>query len=152
MSQIRQNIMDTLKTAMKARDQDTVKTLRNLQAVLKKVEIDNQIELDDPAILEIFAKQIKQRQESLAIYTANDRPDLAEKEAFEIKTIQGFMPAPLDEAELLALVKAEIQAQQATSLKDMGKLVSALKAKTVGRADPAVISQLIKKELTQPSA
>lgn len=144
MSEIRQTMNEAVKTSMKARELEKVKVLRNVQAVIKQIEIDRQVTLDDKAVLEILQKQIKQRQESLAVFTANGREDLAEKERFEIAVIQDFMPEPLSDEELLALVKAEIINQEATSLKDMGKIMNALKDKTAGRADSAVISKFVK--------
>ncbi len=146
---IKTTITDTLKTAMKAGEKDKVKVLRNLQAVIKKIEIDDQVELNDTAILAVLQKQIKQRQESLAIYQENNRADLAEKEQFEMDILQEFMPKQMSEEELTALVQAEIAKQGATSMKDMGKVMGALKAQTTGKADPAVVSKLVKQELTK---
>ncbi len=146
---IKATITDTLKTAMKAGEKDKVKVLRNLQAVIKKIEIDDQVELDDTAILAVLQKQIKQRQESLAIYQENNRADLAEKEQFEMDILQEFMPKQMSEEELTALVQTEIAKQGATSMKDMGKVMGALKAQTIGKADPAVVSKLVKQELTK---
>ncbi len=146
---IKATITDTLKTAMKAGEKDKVKVLRNLQAVIKKIEIDDQVELDNTAILAVLQKQIKQRQESLAIYQENNRADLAEKEQFEMDILQEFMPKQMSEEELTALVQAEIAKQGATSMKDMGKVMGALKAQTTGKADPAVVSKLVKQELTK---
>ncbi len=145
------NLKDTLteavKTAMKAREMDTVKVLRNVQAALKKIEIDSQIELDDKAVLEQLQKQIKQRQESLTIYQANGREDLAQKEQFEITIIEQFLPAQLSDDELTAIITATISETGAAGMKDMGKVMNAVKEKTVGQADPAVISGLVKKAL-----
>ncbi|MBS9779638.1 MAG: GatB/YqeY domain-containing protein [Moraxellaceae bacterium] len=149
MMTIKTTITDTLKTAMKAGEKDKVKVLRNLQAVIKKIEIDDQVELNDTAILAVLQKQIKQRQESLAIYQENNRADLAEKEQFEMDILQEFMPKQMSEEELTALVQAEIAKQGATSMKDMGKVMGALKAQTTGKADPAVVSKLVKQELTK---
>lgn len=132
---------------MKARELERVKVLRNVQSVVKQIEIDRQIELNDTDVLEVLQKQLKQRQESLAIFTENGRDDLATKEQFEIDIINEFMPKQMDEAELAALVNAEIAAQGATSMRDMGSVMGALKAKTAGRADPAVISKLVKSGL-----
>ncbi len=145
---IKATLTDTLKTAMKAGEKDKVKVLRNLQAVIKKQEIDEQIELDDTAILAVLEKQIKQRQESLTIYKDNAREDLAEKEQFEMDVLQSFMPKQMSEEELNALIQAEISEQGASSMKDMGKVMGALKAKTVGRADPKIVSKLVKQALS----
>lgn len=145
---LKQTMTNAVKTAMKAREMDTVKVLRNVQAAIKKIEIDSQVELDDKAVLEQLQKQIKQRQESLTIYQANGREDLAEKEQFEINVIEQFLPAQLGEDELNTIIAATIAETGAAGMKDMGKVMNAVKEKTVGQADPAVISGLVKKALS----
>ena len=95
----------------------------------------------------MLQKQLKQRHESLSIFTENGRDDLAEKEQFEIDIINEFMPKQMDDAELAALVSAEIKEQGATSMRDMGSVMGVLKNKTAGRADPALISKLVKDAL-----
>lgn len=147
MSQLKQTLSDSIKASMKARELERVKVLRNVQSVVKQIEIDRQTELDDAAVLEVLQKQLKQRQESLGIFTENGRDDLAAKEQFEIDVINEFMPAQIDDDELAALVNAEIQAQGATSMRDMGSVMGVLKSKTAGRADPATISKLVKNAL-----
>ncbi|AMN48717.1 MULTISPECIES: GatB/YqeY domain-containing protein [unclassified Psychrobacter] len=147
MSQLKQTLSDDIKTSMKAREIERVKVLRNVQAVIKQIEIDRQTELDDAGVLEVLQKQLKQRQESLTIFTENNRDDLATKEQFEIDIINEFMPKQMDDAELAALVNAEIAAQGATSMRDMGSVMGVLKNKTAGRADPALISKLVKDAL-----
>ena len=147
MSQLKQALSDNVKVSMKARELERVKVLRNVQAVIKQIEIDRQIELDDAQVLDILQKQLKQRHESLTIFTENNRDDLATKEQFEIDIINEFMPKQMDDAELAALVNAEIAAQGATSMRDMGSVMGVLKNKTAGRADPALISKLVKDAL-----
>lgn len=143
MSQLKQTLSDTIKISMKARELERVKVLRNVQSVVKQIEIDRQTELDDAQVLEVLQKQLKQRHESLSIFTENGRDDLASKEQFEIDIINEFMPKQMDDAELAALVNAEIKEQGATSMRDMGSVMGVLKNKTAGRADPALISKLI---------
>lgn len=147
MSQLKQTLSDTIKTSMKARELERVKVLRNVQSVVKQIEIDRQTELDDAQVLEVLQKQLKQRHESLSIFTENGRDDLASKEQFEIDIINEFMPKQMDDAELAALVNAEIKEQGATSMRDMGSVMGVLKNKTAGRADPALISKLVKDTL-----
>lgn len=148
MSDIKTSITNQLKTSMKAREMDTIKVLRSLQAAIKKIEIDERIELDDAGVLSVLQKQIKQRQESLTIYQDNQREDLAQKEQFELDILQTFMPKQMEEAELTQLIADEISTQAASSMKDMGKVMGALKTKTAGRADPAIISKLVKQALS----
>ncbi|PNP98410.1 GatB/YqeY domain-containing protein [Moraxella sp. RCAD0137] len=145
---LKNSLTEAVKSAMKAREMEVVKILRNVQAAIKKVEIDSQTELDDTAVLELLQKQIKQRQESLDIYQANGREDLAAKEQLEIEVISQFLPPQLDEAALKDLIGATITELSASSMKDMGRVMNAVKEKTVGRADPAVISVLVKQALS----
>lgn len=145
---LKDSLTQTIKSSMKAREMEVVKILRNVQAAIKKVEIDTQTTLDDNAVLELLQKQIKQRQESLDIYEANGRDDLAAKEKFEIEVIGQFLPAQLNEAVLNDIIAATITELEANSMKDMGRVMNAVKEKTVGQADPAIISGLVKKALT----
>ena len=147
MSQLKQNLLDNIKVSMKARELERVKVLRNVQAVIKQIEIDRRIELDEAQVLDVLQKQLKQRQESLTIFTENNRDDLATKEQFEIDIINGFMPKQMNDDEVAALVNAEIAEQGATSMRDMGSVMGVLKNKTAGRADPALISKLVKDAL-----
>lgn len=145
---LKNSLTEAVKSAMKAREMEVVKILRNVQAAIKKVEIDSQTELDDTAVLELLQKQIKQRQESLGIYQANGREDLAAKEQLEIEVISQFLPPQLDEAALKDLISATLTELSASSMKDMGRVMNAVKEKTVGRADPAAISVLVKQALS----
>ncbi|CAM3532513.1 MULTISPECIES: GatB/YqeY domain-containing protein [Psychrobacter] len=147
MSQLKQTLSDNIKVSMKARELERVKVLRNVQSVIKQIELDRQIVLDDAGVLEVLQKQLKQRQESLGIFTENDRDDLATKEQFEIDIINEFMPQQMNQDEIMALVNAEIATQGATSMRDMGSVMGVLKNKTAGRADPALISKLVKEAL-----
>ena len=147
MSQLKQTLLDNIKVSMKARELERVKVLRNVQAVVKQIEIDRRIELDDAQVLEVLQKQLKQRQESLTIFTENNRDDLATKEQFEIDIINEFMPQQMNQDEIMALVNAEIAEQGATSMRDMGSVMGVLKNKTAGRADPALISKMVKDAL-----
>tara|TARA_R110000787_G_scaffold263733_1_gene369577 strand:+ start:54 stop:503 length:450 start_codon:yes stop_codon:yes gene_type:complete len=147
VSQLKQTLSDNIKVSMKARELERVKVLRNVQSVVKQIEIDRQTELDDAQVLEVLQKQLKQRQESLTIFTENSRDDLATKEQFEIDIINEFMPQQMNQDEIMALVNAEIAEQGATSMRDMGSVMGVLKNKTAGRADPALISKMVKDAL-----
>lgn len=147
MSALKDTITEQVKTSMKARELEKVKVLRNVQSVIKQIEIDRKVDLDDAGVLEILQKQLKQRQESLHVFQDNGRDDLAQKEQFEIDIINQFMPQQMSDEELAALINQEISAQGASSMQDMGKVMGALKTKTAGRADAAVMSQLVKKAL-----
>ena len=145
---LKTTLTNTIKTAMKAKNMEQVKVLRNVQAVIKQVEIDGQTELDDKDVLAILQKPIKQRQESLGIYTANGRDDSAQKEQFEMDVISAFLPEQLSDDKLIAIINETIGELGASGMKDMGRVMNAVKDKTTGQADPAVISGLVKKALT----
>ena len=148
MSELQNTITEAVKTAMKARQMDQVKVLRNLQAAIKQVQIDGGKDLKDADILQILQKQVKQRNESLAIYQKNGRDDLAQKEQFEINVISNFLPTPLSDDDILIIVTETIAKLGASGMKDMGQVMSVVKEQTLGLADPAVVSGVVKKVLT----
>ena len=148
MSELQNTITEAVKTAMKARQMDQVKVLRNLQAAIKQVQIDGDKDLKDADILQILQKQVKQRNESLAIYQKNGRDDLAQKEQFEINVISNFLPIPLSDDDILIIVTETVAKLGASGMKDMGQVMSVVKEQTLGLADPAVVSSVVKKVLT----
>ena len=148
MSELQNTITEAVKTAMKARQMDQVKVLRNLQAAIKQVQIDGGKDLKDADILQILQKQVKQRYESLAIYHKNGRDDLAQKEQFEINVISSFLPTPLSDDDILIIVTETVAKLGASGMKDMGQVMSVVKEQTLGLADPAVVSGVVKKVLT----
>ncbi|RKW42403.1 MAG: GatB/YqeY domain-containing protein [Moraxella sp.] len=148
MSELQNTITEAVKTAMKARQMDQVKVLRNLQAAIKQVQIDGGKDLKDADILQILQKQVKQRNESLAIYQKNGRDDLAQKEQFEINVISNFLPTPLSDDDILIIVTETVAKLGASGMKDMGQVMSVVKEQTLGLADPAVVSGVVKKVLT----
>jgi gatB/yqey domain protein len=148
MSELQNTITEAVKTAMKARQMDQVKVLRNLQAAIKQVQIDGGKDLKDADILQILQKQVKQRNESLAIYQKNGRDDLAQKEQFEINVISNFLPTPLSDDDILIIVTETVAKLGASGMKDMGQVMSVVKEQTLGLADPAVVSSVVKKVLT----
>lgn len=145
---LKDTLNNAVKDAMKAKESDRLRVLRSVQAAIKQIEIDKQVVLDDAAIIEVLQKQAKQRQESLSIYESNERPDLADKERFELAVISDYLPKPFDENELTAFVQEMIQKTGASSMADMGKVMALAKTEACGRADPALLSQLIKRSLT----
>lgn len=147
MSALKTQIADTLKAAMRERAADTVMVIRNVQVAIKQIEIDTREELDDSRVLQVLEKQIKQRKESIAAFQQAGREELAAKEQFEIGIISQFLPVALDEHELDALIAQEISEQGATSIRDMGKVMNALRPKITGRADTSIVSAKIKAKL-----
>ncbi len=147
MSELKNQIAETLKTAMRARNMDELAVLRGLQAAIKQIEIDDRVSLDDAQVLAVIEKQLKQRRESIAAYQAANRQDLVDKEQFEATVISVFLPAALTEAEVDQLISDEIQTQAASSIRDMGKVMNALRPKIMGKADAAAVSAKIKARL-----
>ena len=149
---MRETLMDALKAAMKAGEKTKVSTIRMMQAKLKDKDIEarglGKGEATADEILALLQKMIKERQESGAIYAANNRPELAEQEAGEAAIIASFLPAQMSDDEVSAAIKAEIAETGASSMKDMGKVVAALKAKYSGRMDFGKASGLVKAALS----
>ena len=147
MSELKNNIQTSMKTAMRGKDKDALKTIRMLMAAIKQDEIDNQIEITDSKILAITAKMIKQRQESIKQYTEGGRPELAQIERDEIVILQQFLPPALSEDEVISKVKAAIESTGASSVRDMGNVMNSLRSELQGRADMAMVSQIVKSQL-----
>jgi uncharacterized protein len=148
---MREKITADLKEAMKSGDRQKVDAIRLINAALKDKDIEARgagKSLTEEDVLALLQKMIKSRQESLDIYEKNNRPDLADKERGEIRVISGYLPQQLDEAEMAEAVKAAIAEAGAASIKDMGKVVAALKAKYTGRMDFAKASGLVKAALS----
>jgi uncharacterized protein YqeY len=142
------SITDAMKDALRARDKARLSALRLVLAELKKVEVDERIDLPEDRIISILDKMIKQRRDSVKQYTDGGRPELADAEAAEITVIQEFMPKALSEEEITSIVNAAIAAEGAASMQDMGKVMNAVRPQLAGRADMAVVSQLVKKQLS----
>ena len=146
---LRIKISDELKTAMKAGDKLRVSTLRLVASAIKDRDIQNRTAgpdsgVNDAQIVEVMAKMVKQRQESVAMYEQGGRPELAQQERSEIDIIQSFMPKQLSEAEVKSVVAAVIQETGAQSVKDMGKVMAGLKAKYAGQMDMAKAGAVVK--------
>jgi uncharacterized protein YqeY len=147
-SALKARITEALKAAMKALDKPRRDAIRLIQAEFKRVEVDERIVLDDARVLAILDKMVKQRRESIAQFEKGGRQDLVDTENAELAVIQEFMPQPLSEAEIDALVEAAMQETGAASVKDMGKVMAVLKPKLQGRADMGVVGQRIKARLS----
>jgi uncharacterized protein len=148
MTDLKTRLGDTLKTAMRERQSDRVMVLRGVQAAIKQIEVDTRESLDDAQVLAVIEKQLKQRRESINAYTNANRPDLADKEQFEANVISEFLPAALTDDELNAMIDAEISTQGATSIRDMGKVMNALRPQIMGKADAGDVSKRIKARLS----
>jgi uncharacterized protein YqeY len=149
---LRQRLTDELKQAMKAADKLKVSTLRLVNAAIKERDIENRTAgpdsgVGEPQILEVLNKMIKQRQDSLAAYEQAGRQDLAEQERGEIAIIRSFMPEPLGPEETKAAVEEAIAATQASSVRDMGRVIAHLKERYTGRMDFATVGPAVRARL-----
>jgi len=136
-----------MKQAMRSGDKARLGVIRMALAAIQQREVDERIELDDAAVLGVIEKMIKQRRESVEQFRAGGREDLATKEAAEIELLSTYLPEPLGEDELAALIDDAIAATGATSMKDMGRVIAQLRAQAQGRADMAVVSARVKARL-----
>ena len=141
-------IQEAVKTAMRNRDKEIVTTLRMAISELKKEEIDNKVTLDDAFVISILQRMIKQRKDAASQFQEANRPELAEKERNEITMLSDFLPEQLSNDDLLQIVKAEIISFEASSMKDIGKVMGSLKPKLLGKADMSTVSRLVKEQLS----
>lgn len=146
-SELVSRIRDAVKDAMRARDKARLGTLRLVTAEIQRVVVDERVEVDDARALAILDKMVKQRLDSEAQYRAAGREDLADAEAAEIAVIREFLPAPLDDAELTALIDAAVAETGAEGMRDMGRVMGVLKPKVQGRADMGAVSARVKERL-----
>jgi hypothetical protein len=144
---LKTRILDDVKSAMRARERDRLAALRLVTAAIKQKEVDERIELDDGQVLGVLDKMVKQRRESLEQFEQAGREDLAEKERFELDLIQTYLPEPLGEDKLAALIRSTITELGASSIRDMGQVMNALRSQVQGRADMKAVSQAVKQQL-----
>lgn len=145
---LKQQLQQAMKDAMRAKEKERLGTIRLIQAEIKRIEVDERIEVDDERVLAILDKMRKQRRDSITQFTEGGRKDLADIEAREVVVIEEFLPAALSDAEIEAFVAEAIAAVGAESMKDMGKVMGQLKPKLQGRADMGAVSKLIKAALS----
>jgi uncharacterized protein len=140
-------LTDDMKAAMKGGAKEQLAVIRLILAAIKQREVDERITLDDEQVLAVLEKMLKQRKDSVQQYEAAGREDLAAQERYEIGVIQAYLPAPLGDDEIHALIESAIAESGASSARDMGKVVGLLKPKLQGRADMGLVSGKIKARL-----
>ncbi|MBC3617637.1 GatB/YqeY domain-containing protein [Vibrio metschnikovii] len=144
-------LIDTLKEeqklAMKAKDKARLGTIRLALAAIKQREVDEQITLNDDDILAVLVKMVKQRRDSVTQYEAANRQDLADVEKAEITVLEEFMPQPLSEEDVIALIDSAVAESQASGMQDMGKVMALIKPHIQGRADMGRVSSLVRSKL-----
>lgn len=146
---LKTRLMDDVKAAMKGGDKERLQTLRLITSAIKQVEIDSRsegerLELGDTEVLAVMEKMLKQRRDSIQQFEAAGRQDLADKEIAEVAVIEAYMPARLSDGDLDAMIREAITESGASSARDMGKVMAAMKAKAAGRADMQLVSARVK--------
>lgn len=136
-------LMSEMKTAMKAKDMVAVNTIRGIIAKAKDLTVNAGKEMTDEAVLSVIAKGVKQREESIAQFTAAGRAELAEGEKKELELLKKYLPAQLSEEEVTSVVKAVTADLGATSKKDMGRVMKEVMSRVKGQADGKVVSRLV---------
>jgi len=144
---LKTQITEDMKSAMKAGEKDRLKVVRLIRAAIKQVEIDERVELDDPGVLAVLTKMVKQRRDSVEQFEKGNREDLAAIERDEIAVIKNYLPEQLSADDVAALVDEVIAATGAESIRDMGKVMGQIKAKAAGRADMGAVSTTVKERL-----
>ncbi|WOT04421.1 GatB/YqeY domain-containing protein [Shewanella youngdeokensis] len=140
-------LKEQMKVAMRAKQKVRLGTIRMALAAIKQIEVDTRESLNDEQAVAVLTKMVKQRRDSIAQYAAAGRDDLASVETEEIQVLGEFLPQPLTEEEIVALVEASIVEMGASSMADMGKVMGSLKPKVMGRADMAAIGAMIRAKL-----
>jgi len=149
---LKERITDDMKAAMRAKDAPRLLVIRGLLAALKQREVDERIVLEDPQIVAIVDRLVKQRRDSITQFEAGGRTDLADKERDEQQVLEGYLPHRLDEATVDAEVARIVAATGATGPSDMGRVMAAAKAELAGKADMASVSASVKRALAAPGA
>jgi uncharacterized protein YqeY len=144
---LKNQIIEDMKSAMKAGEKDRLKVVRLIMAAIKQVEVDTRLELDDAGVLAVLEKMVKQRRDSIEQFEKGGREDLAAIERTEIDVLQNYLPEQLSADEISALVDEVIAATGAAGIRDMGKVMGQIKAKAAGRADMGAVSATVKERL-----
>jgi uncharacterized protein YqeY len=144
---LKDQITEDMKSAMKAGEKDRLKVVRLMLAAIKQIEIDKRIELDDAAVLSVLDKMVKQRRDSIEQFQKGNRNDLADIELAEITVLEDYLPEPLSDAELDAMIDAAIASTGAESIRDMGKVMGQIKAQAAGAVDMGAVGAKVKARL-----
>lgn len=145
---LKAQITEAMKDAMRAKAKARLGTIRLILADIKRIEVDERIELDDARVLQILDKMVKQRRDSSQQFKDADRMDLAEQEDFEITVIEDFLPTALSDEEISAIIDAAVAETGATTMQQMGQVIGLVRPQVQGRGDMGKVSQLVKAKLT----
>ena len=147
MSLIKHHIQEDLKIALKSQDKRTLGFLRFISAAIKQYEVDTRVTADDTIIIKIFTKLVKQHNESIEQFQKANRIDLVEKEAFELEILKKYLPKPLSDKEITLIIEQTIAETKATSIKDLGKVLSIISSKIAGKGNMSQISTIVRHKL-----
>ena len=145
---LKKQLTEDMKAAMKAKDQLTLGTIRLINAAIKQFEVDERTEADDAKVIAILTKMLKQRKDSAQIYTDAGRQDLADKENSEIEILNKYLPKMMSPEEIKKAVDAAIEKTQAAAMADMGKVMAVLKSELSGKADMGEVNKAVKSALS----
>ncbi len=145
---LEERLLDEMKQAMKSNDKLRLSTIRMIRSAVKYKEIDLRKKLDDDEILRVMQGMVRKSEESIEQFKAGGRADLVEKETKEIEVLKSFLPQSLSQEEIMKMIDESIQETQASSLKDLGKVMKSVMPKLAGRADGKLINQLVKERLS----
>lgn len=145
---LEERLMEEMKQAMKSNDKTRLSTIRMIRSALKNKEIEVRKPLDDDAILRVIQGMVKKSEDSVEQFKAGGRMDLVEKETKEIEIMKSFLPQPLSREEVLKVIDETIEETKASSLKDIGKVMKTVMPKLGGKADGALVNQLVKERLS----
>jgi len=144
MSDLKQKLLDDMKLAMREKSTVKLETIRLVRAAVQRKEVDERVELDDNAVLQVLQKMVKQCKDAADQFTRGGRDDLAQKELANIDVMEAYLPAKLSDSEIDSIIQEAIQQTGAESIKDMGKVMGILRDKVQGRADMGALSGRIK--------
>ena len=145
---LEEKLVDEMKQAMKSNDKLRLSTIRMIRSAIKNKEIEQRKKLDDEGIFKVIQGMLRKSEESIEQFKAGGRMDLVEKEQKEIETMKSFLPQPLSREEILRIIDQSIEETQASSLKDLGKVMKSVMPRLEGKADGKSINQLVKEKLS----
>lgn len=145
---LKTQLTEDMKTAMRAKDQVSLSTIRLINAAIKQFEVDERTEADDAKVISILSKMVKQRKDSAKIYIEAGRQDLADKENAEIEILNRYLPQMMSAEEIKTVVEAVIAETGASGMGDMGKVMGVLKTRLAGKADMGEVNKVLKAALT----
>lgn len=145
---LKTQLTEDMKTAMRAKDQVSLSTIRLINAAIKQFEVDERTQADDAKVIFILTKMVKQRKDSAKIYTEASRQDLADKENAEIEILNRYLPQMMSAEEIKTVVEATIAETGASGMADMGKVMGVLKTRLTGKADMGEVNKVLKAALT----